>query len=348
MIQSCQSVQARMSPRSLLVLSSKRLEFPSRERTLPPLPSVGLGGRRAAPPGLPPSQPQSAARSPRRLRTPDGAISPPSNRLRGRIGLQVVSPVRRPKVTVCIGIACDDGAVLAADTQVTYGQSHKESKCKIGWFGDVGYSVGMAGSGYYDVLKESFESIESSVKKSNPSTPDEVQKIIQSVLASQKKQYGKREMDGQWLLCAICVRPQPVKLVKFWGNRPSTEAIAIVGCGDASVTAHLSSWLTRCPQSAAEGLLWASLIVAQAKEFVPFCGLETDALIVTPDAKVETIERGRTAHCEKYAKSLIETFSDALGRFAFASISESAINLQVSALSRRIKELHQKHFSNSP
>src|SRR5208282_736144 len=127
----CLNVQAKMSHRSRLVLSNKRQVYPSAERTLPPSLSAGLAERRVVPLGPPLYQPQSAVRSPRRLRTRDGERKPLSNRFPKRsVNPQFCYYPPSPKglkpsdwgmdLTVCIAAMCNnmdgtDAIVIACD-----------------------------------------------------------------------------------------------------------------------------------------------------------------------------------------------------------------------------------------
>jgi len=111
------------------------------------------------------------------------ALGQEESREEGRISLQVVPPVRRPKVTVCVGVCSEEGAVLAADSQITYQGSHKTYAPKLTFTGGRGFCLGLAGSGYADLMEEGFQEIKEGLSSLKKPTEQGIRRNVKKSLA---------------------------------------------------------------------------------------------------------------------------------------------------------------------
>ncbi|MGB7283067.1 MAG: hypothetical protein WBE13_12460 [Candidatus Acidiferrum sp.] len=242
-------------------------------------------------------------------------------------------------MTVCVGIHCPDGVVIAADTQVTYVGSHKGYAPKIDYFGNDTFCVGGAGSGYFDVLNETFLYLKENLVDLRASSNRQVRDAIKRVLSSVVRK-RPQEADSQFLLAAIAVRGK-LSLTHFRRDIASELPMAVIGCGNTHLSEYLQSWVSKQPEDCSEGLHWATYITYKAKQFVDGCGGKTDAMVVGLDGKVDVKRRSLTRHYENYFAELEDEVFDLFGSMAIGRLTGSELGMSLKALTGRLERLHQ-------
>lgn len=242
-------------------------------------------------------------------------------------------------MTVCVGICSGEGAVLAADSKVTYGNVHQTYKPKLTFMGGNGFCVGLAGAGYKDLMDESFQEIGEGLESLKKPTEKTIRASLKKSLALLAGLYPEEIKEQEWL-CVIAGAPNAVRLMRFWRHIPSpNEELAIIGCGKASITDHLSSWVTNRPASNAEALRWATFLIMQASAFVPGCGGPINALVFTPDGKVGEKRPEETAQIETELKELHLELSAVFQRVAIARPNKTEADMVLRAFGERVKRI---------
>lgn len=251
---------------------------------------------------------------------------------------------RRPVVTVCVGIACRDGMVLAADTQVTYIGSHKDYAPKIDSFSTPGFSIGLSGAGSFDILNDTFSRVRREISALRPSY-DDIRDGIQQILTQTVKRHPT-DTEFQYLLVAVVIPPNTRRLVHFLKDIVTetpqhSRAEFIIGAGNTHLTDHIKNdWIKEKPTSVLEGLHWAAYIVKLAKGFVDRCGGDTDAIVLHGDGRVEIISRERTKHYESYVEEIEEEISGLFRRLGIGVENATELDISLSCFSERLKQLH--------
>ena len=242
-------------------------------------------------------------------------------------------------MTVCVGICSEEGAVLAADSKITYGNKHQTYGPKITHIGNRKFCVGLAGAGYKDLMDEGFQEIRDGLDPLTKPTEDKIRKNIKKTMALLAGLYPDEIKEQEWL-CVISSPPSTVGLTRFWKHIPvPNEELAIIGCGKDSVTDHLASWVTKKPRSNAEALRWAIFLIMQASQFVPGCGGPINALVFTPNGKVDERSVKETAQIEAELKELHSELSDVFQRVMIAKPNKSEADMALRAFGERVKRI---------
>ncbi len=246
-------------------------------------------------------------------------------------------------MTVGVGIACRNGIVLAADTQVTYIGSHKDYAPKIDSFSAPEFSIGLTGAGSFDILNDTFSRVRREISASGPSY-DDIRDGIQRILTKTVQQHPSDTKD-QYLLVAVVIPPSTKRLIHFFKDRVTetpqrSRAEFIIGCGNTHLTDHIKKdWIKRKPESALEGLHWATYIVKLAKQFVDGCEGDTDAIVLHADGRVEVVSRERTKHYESYIEEVEEKISDLFRRMGIGVENATELDVSLGCLCDELKKL---------
>lgn len=207
---------------------------------------------------------------------------------------QVLPPrikVSYPKaMTIALGILCQDGIVLAADTQLTAAGSHKRYASKIftihsdldipTWIGVITYAGYPA---FVDTFNNHFRDEMRSAEKQWPITASLTRDVIKSVLNS----LPETDCDNTEILCGIAL-DEEIKLYKTRGRLVSeVSGHADIGVGDSSVIAYLWSLMARHGiRTTQQAGLLATYLIRAAKAYVDGCGGETEVWILGPSGSL--------------------------------------------------------------
>ena len=247
-------------------------------------------------------------------------------------------------MTVCVGVPFSNGIVLAADTQVT-ATNYKDYAPKLGFTGTRSFCVGMAGSGYLDLLNDTIDSLTKHLPTVGGNSIQEIHDKIRNKLTAIYRPHRK-DARSQQLLTAICIPPESPRLFVWRTNIPSEEGIAVIGCGDVELTRFLKSLISAQPQTADEALHWALYVVWRAKKFVNGCGGDTGALIVTNDAKVEKVTCPRTQYLETYLETVEQEIAEFTSKVMFSAVSQTDFSLLMGGFRQRLWDAHEERFKD--
>lgn len=242
-------------------------------------------------------------------------------------------------MTVCVGICSEEGVVLAADSKITYGRKHQTYRPKLMFIAKDNYRIGLASAGYKQVMDEWYREIEQGLGDLAEPTNREIRKSIKATLGLFSGLHPNEAECQEWLF--VIGRPSaPPELYSAWKNSVAPEIdLAIIGCGNESVTDHLGSWITKRPKSNAEALRWAIFLIMQASIFVPGCGGPINALIFTPDGQIDERRPEETAQIQGELGKLHAEISDIFERVVIARPKPGEADLSLKAFGERVKQV---------
>jgi len=194
----------------------------------------------------------------------------------------------RKSVTIGFGCLCEDGVLLAADTQLTAAGYHKSYARKIEELhgdGFVDAAVTYAGS---PVFASDFGDslLEKILETSKPIEPSSFKPMISSVLG----RYVESDVNSNHMLIGIKSTDGGM-LFRTSGYSVSycgTGEPAFVGAGDSSALALALPLMSRLGvTSMHHAALIAFVLVEIAKKYIDGCGGETDILMMPWDGRME-------------------------------------------------------------
>jgi hypothetical protein len=205
------------------------------------------------------------------------------------------TPLRLPRgkaVTIGIGCLCEQGILLAADTQITFPESHKYYECKIYYHGVAGeWATGFTFAGSPAVMKR-FDSefkrlMESSDK---PDLKRDIRNIVEIIeTALEFVEYSEIT-----LLCGVAVFGE-VKLFRTEGRTVSpVRKYDYIGVGDSSLLRYLCPilWDRAIEHTSKQALCLAVYSILQAKRYIEDCGGDTDVLMIYPECRTAALSSG--------------------------------------------------------
>jgi 20S proteasome alpha/beta subunit len=214
-------------------------------------------------------------------------------------------------LTIGIGFRCVDGIVIASDTQITYGGSHKRYEYKIFEHREASWSAIFTYAGDPDLMRRFFADF-----LAVASVPGNIQflssvsgisQIVEITLTAMSSILAANSM-GLSILGAVAVHNQEIALVKA-----SNGAVCIardyeyVGIGDSSLLRFLET-LICAPIGMGtyryeQAFRIATYLVYQAKQYIDGCGGDTSVSILLPNGG-RHIRDGETKDVEQEIKDL--------------------------------------------
>ena len=205
------------------------------------------------------------------------------------------TPKRLPKakaVTIGIGLLCDDGIVLCADTQISCAGYYKYDEMKLYWHLPQAWKAVFTFSGN-PVLMKSFDGKFHDAMKlaSPPFTAGQIHDVIEAILSGMDT--VESDPDGLHMMCGIVIPSSEMRLLKTHRKIVTTvEAWGgvhdYVGVGDSSVLRYLGKLLAGAGiGTIRQALILGVYLTLQAKRYVDGCGGDTNVIVLRRDGTVE-------------------------------------------------------------
>lgn len=201
-------------------------------------------------------------------------------------------------MTIAIGFRCSDGVVLAADTQLTYRDSHKLYDSKMHPHQTEEHNVTFTFAGDYTLWRSFNEKFEQTLPMlPRPLTITRIKDAIETVLSFfNTLDTNPNELN---LLCGIALPDGNFTLCKTQGQTiHEVSGYEYVGVGDSSLLRFLGPLLTQPPPVAPMGqfgfivrqaVMIATYLVLKAKTNIDGCGGDTDVWVVRSDGNLRVV-----------------------------------------------------------
>lgn len=224
-------------------------------------------------------------------------------------------PKRLPKgkaVTIGVGLLCDDGIVVCADTQITYPANHKYYETKLYWHLPQAWKAVFTFSGNPTLMKSFDGKFHDAMKLASPPfTAAQIHEVIEAILS--RMDTVESDPDGLHMICGIVIPSSEMRLLKTdrkivttiegWGGVHD-----YVGVGDSSVLRYLEPLLASSGiGSIREAVILGVYLTLQAKRYVDGCGGDTNVIVVRRDGTTE--HRDTLAHDIETRLKLLEGFA---------------------------------------
>jgi hypothetical protein len=211
-------------------------------------------------------------------------------------------PERKCAMTIALGMVCSDGAIIAADRQMTKEgglkfQEKKVFKCKM--FGSIPMEYIFAYAGEPEAAKiieyEIGRALVGGVCGGNIYMPDLVIRDLQPV-------FDRKEAKKVESLIAIgAPKIQPL-LLRTKGPRIVHGYIECIGVGDSSVIRYFSDRLTG-QMSIEQGKPFIAYLVSLANKYIDGCGFGPDIAFFGSSGIVEEVsEQEKSSYEGKFEK----------------------------------------------
>jgi hypothetical protein len=205
-------------------------------------------------------------------------------------GLPPRIKVSYPKaMTIALGFICQDGIVLAADTQLTASGSHKGYACKLFRhtnFNTLSAAVTYAGyPSFVDSFNNRFRDEMHGAERQWPVTGSLVRDLVSAILHT----FPDADCDKTELLCGVSFPNNEQKLYKTNGKLVSeVEEYAYIGIGDSSAVRHIFPLITKDGiRSTQQAALVGTYLIRVAKMYIDGCGGDSDLWILRPSGALE-------------------------------------------------------------
>ena len=216
-------------------------------------------------------------------------------------------PVRK-HMTIALGILANDGLVLAADTEVSYGDIRKTEGAKVAVIEKAGLAVAGAGYGaYIDALAHELQRL---ILNRGSESIQQLAPRVQSVLVRFHYEHILPWNDADlnvWLLVALERQGRRA----LWRTDRTTMRpciCAAVGAGQAEADALFTEFFgpsQRPDIDLRTAVFIASYIAHLAKDRIPGCGKHTDIVLIR-NGIAEQLSRGDVNMLEHRVEHLLE------------------------------------------
>lgn len=211
-------------------------------------------------------------------------------------------------MTIALGILASDGIVLAADTEMTWGDYIKTEGAKISVFRDSGLAIAGAGDG--DYLEAVAYDLERAYRSLNSNDFARIERTLQATLATFHRQHVTPLKDPNldvWLLIGLQRREKRV----LWTTRKSTMRPCVysaIGIGAADAHSLFTQFFEgeRYPDVTVKmAQIIAVYLVYMVKERVRGCGKNTDMVLIH-DGTTEQLSRSDVRGLEYHVNRLLD------------------------------------------
>lgn len=213
------------------------------------------------------------------------------------------------EVTIGIGFKCDDGIVLAADTQHSGALKLRGEKV-IQIVCPPGIAACVAGAGRVSLIRKAVELIGKSISKSGPS--GDILAIVEDALSTIHRKYiypysGPEEnRPSVQLLVGVWTENDGLRLVDTEQSIPNfVDDYAVIGSG-GNIAEYIIKTSRGYIHSAVDAKYLAAYAVAMAKTYDLFCGGETRIKILSSTGKLETTRSDEIKDAETFFEDLVE------------------------------------------
>ncbi len=212
------------------------------------------------------------------------------------------------KMTITLGILANDGIVLAADTEVSWGDTRKTEGTKIALWPEEGLAI--AGAGNVDYIAALSERVHAAVLGVKTADMGLIRRKIQHALVNFHRDHILPWNDPSldvWLFIALQRKEARV----LWVTSKATMrpiVCAALGAGSAEADALLAQFFGRAKKPSLNlvtARLMAAYITYVAKDRVPGCGKNTDVVLIA-DGIAEQLSRSDVNNLEGTVDDFLE------------------------------------------
>lgn len=236
-------------------------------------------------------------------------------------------------MTIALGILADDGVVIAADTELSWGDARKTEGAKIAVLEDHGLAIAGAGhGGYIDALSHDLQRTIARVKTNNLSV---IARSLQSTLAKFHRDHVQPWRDPNLDVWMIVGLERAGKLA-LWVTEKTTLRpciCAAIGAGSAEAEALFTQFFgvrKRPTMDVVTARAIAAYVAHVAKDRIPGCGKNTDIVLIGK-GKAEQLSRTDVLMLDDQINELIElqirAAQFALGYIKISDEQEAAAHL---------------------
>jgi len=261
---------------------------------------------------------------------------------------------RKPAVTIAIGFKCSDGVVLAADTQITWQDSHKyyERKLRPHFDETRTWNATFTFAGDPALWKSFNEKFRDAMALTQtvPVTASRIRDVIETVL--QLFDVLHRDPMNLNLLCAVSVPGDTYQLYKTQGHTiHEVHGYEYVGCGDSSILRFLGPLLTAPPPVSLmdqhgyivrQAVTIATYLVMKAKTYVDGCGGDTDVWAMRPDGAFAVWDQTKIYKIEQMMLMLEHHMKHVATHFFDRRFSDEQLAQTLEFLVSRLKSDHHE------
>jgi hypothetical protein len=261
-------------------------------------------------------------------------------------------------MTIGIGFKCDDGILLAADTQYTKGAYKGHGPKIFPLFNGLGLgqersdlSVVIAGSGRVAFMTRAIEKLEPALGSLTDPTFGDIQHVLEEELLDFYETYiypkpdSSREREERYgfeLLIGVWAKAEPSKFQLFKSEDVTVNKVqgkAAIGMG-FSVADYALDLMHQYPLSVDGTIFPAALAIKAAKDHVDYCGGHTIMWTIRGDAKPRRVQRvsgDEVLEAEEYSEEMFEAVRDLV-----AFIEPETISVGISDPAQKIMDFKHK------
>lgn len=184
-------------------------------------------------------------------------------------------PERLPRVkavTIAVGMVCQNGVVIAADSQVSVPDYYKYHESKIHYTEGEDWALLFAYAGDPGLYQQARNEIAKRFRDSEH-TPDSLRIICKEVLG--ELGWPPNDIGLEMVVGISCPRFETRLLIFNGKSLIFGDKIYCLGVGDSSLTRYLSELLYDSSVTTDDGVRAAICIVSKAKDYIDHCGGET-------------------------------------------------------------------------
>lgn len=258
---------------------------------------------------------------------------------------------KRKAVTIGVGFKCSNGIVLAADTQMTWKDSHKYYECKLYPHRQHEWTVVFTFAGDPSLMKSFNDKFGDAMKLCPaPHAVGKIKDTIETVL--QFFDVLRDQPTDLNLLCAVSVPSVGHALFKTQGHIiHEVHSYDYVGFGDSSVLRYLGPLLADLHVSVVpsvdrfqyiqrQAVVIATYLVLKAKTHVDGCGGDTDVWVVRPSGMWEPKTLGEIQRIEQMMLKIEHYVKRAAALFFDKRFSDQDFETVLQQLDSLLKDEH--------
>jgi 20S proteasome alpha/beta subunit len=262
-------------------------------------------------------------------------------------------------MTIALGILADDGLVLAADTEETYGGYAKLDHGKIqpaAYFkdghGQVAWTAGAGHSGYIDAFTQTLglALAEGSRERRDPALTFKL--ALREFYADHVLPFAgypaEERPDFESLIAYVSDDDAPPRLFQTSFNaliETQADRHAAVGAGGAAARAMLKPLLAAygAKLSVRDAALMAGYVLHRVKESVPQCGKRSDIFVLQP-GHIIVLSPAIEKHLNPAIEKLTRRLEPLVFRAAIGSVPDDAIQKAMMECRDAMSLVRTKHL----
>jgi len=249
------------------------------------------------------------------------------------------------EMTIGVGFKCDDGVVLAADTQHSGALKLRGEKV-FEIAGTPGITVCIAGAGRVSLIRKAVELIGKDISKGGAST--DIPGVVERVLATvhQKHIYPYQGIEENrpslQLLVGVWTKDAPFYLLDTDQTVPNfVEDYAVIGSG-GNIAEYIIKTSRGYINTVADAKYLAAYAVAMAKTYDLFCGGETRIKTLSQEGAIGTASAGDVRDWELFFEDLLDANKMTISGLNIDAFEDHDIDLLVEGYKTNLLKFRDK------